>query len=259
MRQILIIGVLLMALSGLGMATWRLWADPGTVSIGASDPGWMLEGSSQGWLISATGGPVPVAEARAYLDHEDLIPERALAVSLVAPLSDLLVEGETMPDPAYFEVMADVRAPVLAERLCPMLAASLGARCAISAAEVVKGSVNVVSSTAAFRLEISYSQKLNPDELPDLARFFFATRTVELAGGEPVATGDRVEPALTALLDAAHAACAAEDAGQACRVLRLSLNFAPGRPAAGQAVIGGLFPLPRSMRPAPELIPAPGG
>ena len=241
-------------------AGWQFW--PGGAASQASSPGAGRAGAAlpadpEAWLISPTGGLVSSADVQDYLMQERLTPSRALAVTLVAPLDALLVEGEALPDPMYLEVMADIRAPVLAERLCPVLSQGLAERCAVAVAHVEKGSLDLSGSTATFRLNIRYSQASDPDALPDLARYVFVTRTIDLQpDAEGLATSS-VEAALQALLATASAACMAQDAGQACRVMRLTLDYAPGRVPSGKAVIGSLFPLPETMRIAPELIPAP--
>lgn len=262
-RAFFIVGLFLAGLAGAAVlltAGWQFWpggAATQVSTLGAGRAGAALPADPDAWLISPTGGLVSSADVQDYLMQERLTASRALAVTLVAPLDDLLVEGEALPDPIYLEVMADIRAPVLAERLCPVLSQGLAERCAVAAAHVEKGSLDLSSSTAAFRLNIRYSQASDPDALPDLARYVFETRTIDLqpdAEGLPTSS---VEAALQALLAAASAACLAEDAGQACRVMRLTLDYAPGRAPTGQAVIGSLYPLSETMRIAPELIPAP--
>lgn len=262
-RAISILVLVLATLVGAAVllaAGWRFWPGGAATQInspGAGRAGAARPGESDTWLISPTGAAVSAQDAQDYLMQDRLTPNRALSVTMVAPLDALLVAGEALPDPLYLEVMADVRAPVLAEALCPVLSAGLADRCAVAAAHVESGSIDPVRSTAAFRLNIRYSLAVGGDELPDLARVVLRTRTVELspeAAGQ--ATGS-VEAALQALLALARSACAAQDSGQACRVMRLTLDYAPGQVASGSAVIGSLYPLPETLRPAPELIPAP--
>lgn len=251
------IGAVVLGLAGLLGVGWLAWTKGlvgGTVLVEPWAVG-ELPGSRQDWLVSPTGGPVPLAEVRAYLDHDDLIPERLLTVTLVAPLAELLAEGEAMPDPVYHAVMADIRAPVLAERLCVVLMESLAERCAVASARVRSGSLDPVQGTAHFRLEILFAESVEGQELPDLARHVLDTEVVSLA--PDTGRGGTVEAALRALVASAKAACQGSEDRQACRVLRLTLDLKPGRTATGQTVIGALVPLPVVLRPASELVPAP--
>lgn len=241
-------------------AGWHFWPNGAATQIAtpsAGRAGAALPDDSEVWLISPTGGPVASMDVHDYLMQDRPTTNRALTLTLLAPLADLLAEGEDLPDPIYLEIMADVRAPILAEGLCPVLVAGLAERCSVAIAKVEKGSIDALRGTAIFQLKLRFSLATDPDDLPDLARHVLETRIVELApageGGMPAS----VELALQSLLMTAEAACSAEDAGQACRVLRLSLDYAPGRPARGRAVIGSLYPLPETIRTAPELIPAP--
>jgi hypothetical protein len=257
LRRVLTNVTLLALLLGLGAATWRYWqggaARPVTVTGGQVEDD--LSAVLQGWLISPTGGPVAEADVRAYLLQDRAVDDRMLTVTMTAPLTDLLVGDESLPDPVYFDALAEIRAPLLAERLCPVLSASLATRCTVASAHLTRGRVDPATATAAFRLEIYYSEAASLDDLPDLARHVLDTRSIALAPG--TGPGQTVETALEALLRSAAEACAQEAAGQACRVLRMSLDFSPGQPATGRAVIGALVPLPETMRAAPELTPAP--
>lgn len=256
MRRNLLVGAVVLGLSCFA-AGWLIWGKL-PFFLGSNAGSWSerdLPDSRQDWLLSPTGGAVPMDVIRAYLDQSDLIPERGLLVTVVAPLTTLLAEGEPLPDTLYHPVMADIRAPVLAERLCPVLTARLADRCAVDFARVRKGSLDPVQATATFTLALRFSQPVTTADLPDLARHVLETRVIPLPA--PAGRLQSLESVLTALLDAANAACRAEAVSRDCRVLRLSMDFAPGREATGQAVIGALYPLPDGLRPAPELVPAP--
>lgn len=268
MLRFLIATGLTLMLVGFGAAGWQYWknlpVDPAPAkAVAEAEP---TTASARrrtfdlppSWPISPTGGAVPVADVRAYLDQGRSNPERAAVVTLTAAISDLLAEGEALPDPVYFEVFADIRAPLLAENLCPVLTKGIARLCVVHSARVVPGSVDPARGTARFVVELLYG--LGPDEsaLPDLALHVLDTKEVALPPG--VATGHaRVEDALAGLLETVSLACAAEAEGQACRVLRLSLDWAPGQTTAGQAMISWLRPLPDSLRVAPPLEPTPEG
>lgn len=240
------------------VAGWNFWPNGVVTPTGgpsAGRAGAALAEQPGTFLVSPTGGAVPAMDAEAYLLQDRPTPGRALTVTMTASLETLLQEGEVLPDPLFQEVMADIRAPILAESLCPILSASLAHRCSVASARVEKGSLDPLTKTAVFRLDIRYSQPSDPDDLPDLARHVLRTTRVDLP--ETVETATSVESVLQALVSVAEAACAAEGAGLACRVLRIELDHGPGGAARGQAVIGALFPLPDWMRTAPELLPAP--
>lgn len=210
-------------------------------------------------MISTTGGMVPRDDVRAYLTQDRFVPGRIATVVRSAPLTSLLAEGEELPAAPFLQVFADIRAPRLAEDLCPVLLASIAQDCAVHTARVVEGSVDAVQGMARFRIELAYSLKPDESELPDLAAHVFVPQPFawEVEAGAPeLAT---VDTALTALIAATQAACTAEDAGEACRVLSLSLDWAPGAVAAAEARIGWLSPLPDGIFKAPSLDPAPAG
>lgn len=257
-------GLLLMTL-GFGAAGWQYWQGlPATpvpqeaaeASVPAPVP---VPVQDQGWMISATGGLVPRDDVRAYLSQDRFVPGRMATVVRSAPLTTLLADGERLPAAPFLSAFADIRAPKLAEDLCPVLLASIAQDCAVHAARVVDGSVDPVQGMARFRIELAYTLKPEEAALPDLATHVFVPQPVVWdveAGAPDLAT---VETALAGLIGAALAACAAEDAGEACRVLGLSLNWAPGTPVAAEARTGWLVPLPEGVLAAPSLDPAPEG
>lgn len=258
MLRALVFGGLSLMLLGFGAAGWQYWR--GVSPTGGSDsdnaPVEVSADDVQDWLISPLGGPVEAADVRAYLLQDRGVPERTLRVTLTAPIADLLQDGEVLPDPVYLEVMADIRAIRLAEGLCPELLATIAARCAVASARVVPGSVDTLRGKARFAVELSYSVKLDPAGLPDLALHVFETKEIALPP-EIGSSAPTVSVALRALLDAAVLSCADPEIGLSCRVLRLTLDQGQGGPFVGRAMLGTLRPLPEAMRVAPEVTAVP--
>ena len=262
LRVLIGTGVLLMV-GGFGAAGWQYWRglpDLATTAQEASDAADL----PKSWLISATGAPVSREDLRAYLVQDRFVPNRTVVVTRTAPLSDLLTDGESLPEAPYLQVLADIRAPLLAEGWCEVLTPVVGASCAVNTARVVDGSVNPVEGMAQFRLELVYSQAAEPEALPDLALHVLQTATVSLPPEAVVLLPDqRPETALSALIDAARLACAAEEGRQACRVLSMTLDLSASRPGAARVValaeIAWLSPLPEGFFAAPPLDPAPEG
>jgi hypothetical protein len=259
LRLLIGTGVLLMAV-GFGAAGWQYWqtlprAEAATVTEAPVE----TRPTRQSWLISPTGGPVPQAEVRAYLAQERFVPERTVEVTLQARLATLLVEGEKLPEAVFLPVLADIRAPKVAEGLCDTLRQSIAADCAVNAAGVQEGSVDPAAGTARFKVELVYRLKDDAVEMPDLAAHVFRTDRLRLSPAEDAAVAASPEAALIAAVAALTDACAAEGAGQVCRPLRLSVDWMPGRPMSAGAEIGWLEPLPKGMFMAPPLDPATGG
>lgn len=270
LRVLITTGATLM-LVGFGAAGWQYWRslpdDPISAEAGAgpdvtSPVSDLADRASpvlpQSWPISPTGGAVAVADVLAFLVQERSVPGRSAVITLTAAISDLVSEGEALPDPVFLEVFADIRAPLVAEGLCPVLTRGIARLCVVNAARVVPGSVDAARGTARFRIELSYGLGPDAGALPDLAAHVLDQKAADLPP-EAAAGHATAEAALASLTETATAACPAEKDGQACRVLRLSLDWAPGQPAAGQAQIGWLRPLPGSLRVAPPIEPAPEG
>ena len=268
LRLLIGTGLMLMAV-GFGAAGWQYWqglptAQPAPESSPAADPAGTV---STGWLISPTGGIVPREDALAYLEQSRLVPGRSLTVLRTAPLADLLEDGESLPAAAFLEVMADIRAPRMAEGLCAALTADLAELCALNAARVEPGSIDLQRGTARFRLELVFLPRAGEDEGNDpdpLSRVF---RTERLPwpgspGAEDTAALDRaatIQAAVAALAADARGACDRPPAGQACRILDMALEWSPDAPPQGEVRIGWLDPLPRGLVTAPSLDPAPEG
>lgn len=256
MLRVLITAGLGLMLVGFGAAGWQYWQGMSKTAPSDAPPQLSLADLSAGaqdWLISPLGGPVPAADVRAYLWQAHAVPERSVDITMTAPLDALMAEGEALPDPAYFEVMADIRAPLLAENLCPVLTETIAAKCAVNSARVVPGSVDALAGTAEFRIVLYYAVDAKASELPDLALHTLSSWQIESRAG------GTAEQALRALAGAVKDACAAPEAGLACRALRLTLDHDPGGLSIGRASLAALQPLSEALRVVPEITPAPGG
>ena len=268
LRLLIGTGVLLMAV-GFGAAGWQYWqtmpkAAPSVEVAAEADPVPAAAAASpkptrQAWLISSTGGIVPQEDVAAYHAQDRFVPGRTLQVVRQASLAALLAEGEKLPEAPFLQVLADIRAPRVAEGLCAVLTRTIAQDCAVNSARVVPDSVDMATGTAMFRLELVYRLKDAGTDLPDLAAHVLRRDVVRLdldLGAEGTASPDI---ALQSALDAAAAACQTEGVGEACRPLRLSLNWTPGRAVQALAEIAWLDPLPKGMFMAPPLDTAKGG
>ncbi len=267
LRALIGTGLLLMAL-GFGAAGWQYWKSlpPSEVAaVGQAEPAVpdadpaRAATPPQSWLVSPTGGVVPQADASAYLVQDRFVPGRTVVLLRLASLADLLVEGEKLPDAPFLQVLADIRAPRVAEGLCAVMTAAIAQDCAVNAARVVEGSVDPVAGTAQFRLELVFRLKDPGADLPDLAANVLQSETVPLdleAGAEGGSSPDAL---LAAALSAVATACAAEKVGAACRPLRFELDWVPGQAVKARAQIAWLDPLPKGMVVAPPLDTVPGG
>ncbi|MDP3194768.1 hypothetical protein [Tabrizicola sp.] len=254
LRLLIGTGVLLMAV-GFGAAGWQYWQSlPNSATVepvAAADAG--PAPVRQNWLISPTGGLVRQDEVRAYLAQDRFAPDRVVRMQRQANLADLLAEGEKLPEPAFLQVLADIRAPKVAEKLCPVLQKTLVQDCAVQSARVVEGSVDLVQGTALFQIELVFRLKDEGAELPDLAAHVLRSDTVRLdleAGAEGTASP---EAALLAMLATVAEACASDAVGKICRPMQLSLDWKPGEPVSARAGIAWLDPLPKGMFVAPPL------
>lgn len=263
LRILLGTGVLLMAV-GFGAAGWQYWqtlpkADPVAAAEAAPAP----EAAApvvtrQRWLISPSGGLIRQDDVRNYLAQERFVEGRTASLRLQANLSDLLAEGEKLPEVEYLQVLADIRAPKVAEGLCAVLLQSFAADCAVNAARVVEGSVDPVAGTAQFQVEMVYRLPAPDQEMPDLAAHVLNTETTLMTMEAGIAGTETAEAALAAALVAVTEACSAEAVGQLCRPMRLGVEWAPGAPVQSQAEIAWLDPLPKGMFTAPPLAAASG-
>jgi hypothetical protein len=260
LRLLIGTGVLLMAV-GFGAAGWQYWQSlpkVAAVEAEAATPQ-VAAVVRQNWLISPSGGLIPQDEVRAYLAQESFVQGRTVRVRRQASLNALLAEGEKLPEPAFVEVLADIRAPRVAAGLCEVLQQSLAQDCAVLSARVVEGSVDLAQGTALFQLELVYRLREEGVELPDLAAHVLRSDVVQLdmeAGAEGTASP---EAALQVLLAALSEACLAETEGDLCRPMQLSLDWSPGQPVSARAGIAWLDPLPKGMFVAPPLDAASGG
>lgn len=263
LRLVIGTGVLLMALGfgAAGLQYWQGLPKAEAAKAEAPEPGMPAAATRaprQAWLISPSGGLVPQDEVRAYLAQERFAERRTVTVTRQARLTDLLAEGETLPQPEYLQVLADIRAPKVAEGLCAVLVHSLATDCAVNAAQVVEGSVDPVAGTARFRLELVYRLPDTAD-LPDLAAHVLQSDTASLIVEPGAAGSESAEAALAAAITAATDACASKADAQLCRVVQIAIDWAPDRAVQARARIAWLAPLPKGMFTAPPLDPATGG
>lgn len=259
LRFLIVTGLLLMGV-GFGAAGWQYWqsmAPAQATPIAAAAPA--SAAPVQNWLISPTGGLVPQAEVRAYLQQDRYVAGRTVKVTRSARLSDLLAEGEKLPDPAYLQVLADIRAPKVAEALCAVLTASIASDCAVHSARAVEDSVDRAAGTALFTIEIAFRQKLASPDLPDLAAHVLQATSVSMEL-EPGAPGtESPEAALASAVDLAVFNCEGRGVDQSCRITDLAVEWLPGSPVRLRAKVAWLDPLPEGLFPAPPLDEATGG
>lgn len=260
------LGVLLMAV-GFGAAGWQYWQSlPPTVAEAVeattSDPAAQTAKPAalrQVWLPAPDGGLITQEAAHGYLSQDRFVLGRLVEVTRQADLADLLEEGEALPEIEYLQVLADVRAPQVAEGLCAVLLQAMASDCAVNSARVVDGSVDPIAGTAMFALQLAYRLPGSEADLPDLAAHVFRSEPVDVTLEAGSADTSSPDAALTAALAAVTGACAADTVGDPCRMLRLSLDWVPGQPVNARAEIGWLDPLPEGMYVAPPLTTASGG
>lgn len=267
LRVLVLLGVLLMAV-GFGAAGWQYYQGltPGAATSGTTDvaddpapPPQPAVEQRQTWLISPTGGLVPQDRVRSYLVQSRFVEDRTVLFTRSIRLSDLLAEGEKLPDTPYLQVLADIRAPKAADGLCAVLTASLAEECGLKQARVVEGSVDLVAGTATMAIELVFRQKSDGSELPDLAAHVLQSEAVRLDMEAGAPGSESPEAALAAAVDFARTACTAEHVGQVCRVQRIVGVWLPGQPLSLRAEIAWLDPLPDGVFAAPPLDPAPEG
>lgn len=247
---------------GFGAAGWQYYQ-----SLATSDPGSAATelssettgtAPSQDWLITPTGGLVGREVALSYLRQERFVPNRTVTLSRSARLTDLLAKGEKLPEAPYLQVLADIRAPMVAKDLCAVMTGTIASHCAVNAARVEEDSVDPVAGTARFTVELVYRLKPEDVALPDLATRILAEDRILVqleAGIEGTASA---EAALATAIDDASAACAEKPVEKLCRIMRIRVDWAPGADARLAADIAWLDPLPEGVFPAPPLEPATG-
>lgn len=256
LRLLIGTGFLLMAV-GFGAAGWQYWQGLPPSSSATVEPS-ARPSDRLVWLISPTGAVVPEAEGRAFLLQDRLVPDRMARIELTARLDALLLEGETLPESEYLQVLADIRAPRLAQTLCQILTAELAASCTVHSARVIPGSVNSIRGEARFVLELAYRQDVSGVELPDLSAHVLKSEEV---GPDPAVLPPpvSVEAALAELLATVRTACGEQERAATCRLLGLSLDWAPGTSRQASARIAWLEPLPAGMTSLSDVPPPPGG
>lgn len=207
----------------------------------------------QNWLITPGGGLVDRATVAAYLWQDRLAERRVARLSLRAPLTDLLSPGEALPGPAYLVAFADIRAQVLADKVCAGLTEGFATRCEMVSAAVDGESLDAAAGTARFEIAVAYAQAVDAQPLPDLSTVVLREDYLMLQIDE---SGGRVEDAalLSAALTQAQAECgpASPDRLQ-CRILAVSAGRDDAGIAQAQVYIAWLAPMPPGLYPAPPL------
>jgi hypothetical protein len=255
LRLLIGTGLLLMAV-GFGAAGWQYWE-----SLPAGDARSAERSENFGtavWLVSPTGAIVPEADSLAYLVQDRLVPNRMARLTVTARLADLLTQGEKLPAVPYLEVLADIRAPRLGQALCPVLTSAIAMTCTVHTARVIPGSIDAIRGEARFTVELAYRQDVTGVELPDLAAHVLSGEEVR-SDATVLPAPATVEAALTELVGATTAACSAETRAATCRVLGLTLDWAPGAARQAAARIAWLDPLPDGMKSLSPIQPLPEG
>ena len=260
--KVLISCGLMLMLAGFGAAGWQYWqtlpaGEAAEAAVAESVPGPTPE-TAQSWLISPTGGLVRREVARAFLVQDRFVAGRSVLITHSAALAALLLEGETLPEAAYLEVLADIRAPKVAGGFCAVLLDTIAADCAVNAARVVPGSVDRAAGTAQFRTELVYRLKPEAAPLPDLGSSVLVTAPVDALSAPDAEVAAEVavvqpEAMLRSAISAVVAACDSPDVAKPCRMMRLEMIWTPDGSGATRAEIGWMAPLPKGMYPAPPL------
>ncbi len=205
----------------------------------------------QNWLISPGGSLVDRDTVNAYLRQDRFAESRTVDARFRAPITALLGQGDALPEPAYREVFADIRASALMKGFCAELTQRWASDCAPDRSRVVEGSYDEASGTAEFSASLAYSE-LPRGALPDLTTQVLYTGY----GALPLDQAEVATPeALLALAaDAAAKDCAAKAPDPAlCRILSLAITWGGPQEAGARWQIAWLAPLPKGMFPAPPL------
>jgi hypothetical protein len=253
LRVLIGTGALLMAV-GFGAAGWQYWQSLPAAAAGEVGTA-TLSDEPQRQLMSPTGALIPQEDVRAYLVQDRFVPQRTVEVTLQAYLADLLADGEKLPEVAYLLVLADIRAPRLADGLCAVMTADFAADCAVNAARVVAGSVDPVMGTARFRIELVYRLAEPAEETPDLTRHVLQQVGTFLAIDPGTPGTEGAGAALGAALATATEACAAEGVGKQCRPMQIAVDWRPGEPVEARIEVAWLSPLPKGLFVVPPLGP----
>lgn len=276
-RIVLFLGVSLILLSG-GAMGWQYWqglqradgpvakADASGAAIAAPDgpfaalvqaaPPAGVAVPEQNWLISPGGGLSARDEVAAYLRQDGFVDRRVARIRAIMPVSALLERGEALPDAAFVQVFADIRAPKLALDLCRPLLEGWASGCVVEQAFAEKDSYDPATGMARFSFVLAYTQKEGDTPLPDLASHALHTGQTGASEDNGLIAGATLTDALGSLVDIAARSCPApvQDA-PTCRVTGLLLQWTPQAKASGYISHGWLAPLPKGMFPAPPLAP----
>lgn len=254
LRVVIGLGAVLVLL-GFGAAGVQHW-QTGRAAPEAGGAAQVADASvapAQTWLISPTGGVVPRADVRAFLVQDRFVDSRTVFVTRSARLSDLLLDGEVLPDAAYLQVLADIRAPRVAGSICAVLLETIAATCAANRARVVEGSVDPIAGTARFGIEFVYTLDASAGVLPDLGAHVLMMDTVGLEVEAGTNDARTPEALVGRAVSNALAACNAVRGGKVCRVMGLDTTWFDNGSGAARATIGWLSPLPKGLEAAPPL------
>lgn len=269
LRVVLFLGVLLVLVAG-GAAGWQYWQSlPQAVASGdaeaagpvsaapiltATAPAATAPRADQTWLISKGGGLVPRDDARNFLAQHRFVESRDLRMTYRLPLAALLSEGEVLPAEIYRTAFAAVRANAAATRLCAPLLQAWAEGCAVHSAKVLEDTYDPASESAVFAVAIAFSLKPDAQPLPDLAARSLITEVWWFDADRAGAAAATPEGFLSFAVNAAGVACSETDPkGDACRVMRMNVDWSSPQDARAQAQIGKLVALPTGVFPAPPL------
>lgn len=262
-RIVLFLGLSLILLS-VGAMGWQYWQGlpvtaaqvaaakaPKAAAPQADPVAQKPAAPQQNWLISPGGSLVDRDTVQAYLRQDRFVESRTLDVRFRAQVAALLGKGETLPEPAYREVFADIRASALSKGLCAELTKRWASDCAPDRVRAVEGSYDEVTETAEFSASLAYTE-LPRGALPDLTTHVLYTEY----GAMPLdkAGAETPEALLALAADAAAKDCADKAPEPAlCRIHRLAISWDGPQRADVRWQIAWLAPLPKGMFPAPPL------
>ncbi|VDC30050.1 hypothetical protein [Pseudogemmobacter humi] len=271
-RIILILGVALMLFAG-GAAGWQYWQQnfaapelaaatgtavqetpPETLPDAAGAP--TAETPAQTWLISLTGELVDTETVTAFLLQDRFVEDRVFRISMRVPMTAFLAEGETLPDPVYRPVFADIRAPRLVAGMCGMLLDAWAGSCRMGEAGVRGESYDPETETVELELRLYYTQKPGEVPLPDLKSHVMQQDWLNVAarlGKQELEGADAMELAAATIRAAAGICAEVEARGQACRILKMSMQWDSPEDFTGQVTWAWMEPMPKGMYPAAPL------
>lgn len=267
-RIILFLGIALMLFAG-GAAGWQYWqqnfAAPGLAAgtgtaaqetARAAPVAPAPETPAQDWLVSLTGELADPGTVAAFLHQDRLIEDRAFRISMRVPMTAFLAEGEKLPDPVYRPVFADIRAPRLVAGLCDMLLKAWAASCRAGGAGVRGESYDPETETVELELRLYYTQKPGQVPLPDLKSHVVQQDWLNVAarlGKKELEGADAMELAEATIRAAAGICAEVEARGQACRILKMNMQWDGPGDFTGRVTWAWMEPMPKGMYPAAPL------